>query len=411
MKRKRLNRKRVLILGGGFAGLAAARELRADRHDVTLIDRNRWFEFLPNIHELLSRVKTPELLRLPLDRNIERAGHRFIRDTVTGIDPVQRTVSTRRRRAIPYDALIVTFGGVDVDRGVVGVVEHALPFKTVDQCDRIGKRLARLAVRRKPARVVIVGGGLEGVEALGEILRRYRRSELHVTLVEANQRLLPEAPNFLDEHVRKLCAPWAVDFVMNSPVRRIESDAVILDNGTELPSDLTIWTGGPAPPALLTECGLAPRGAWAPVDLTLASHAHPEIFIAGDAAALPTAVSKQAYNALDMGACAARNADRFLANRALETFRPSAKPMLISFGDLTCFVVAGERALAGPSLGALKEAVFELVMSQLDTQPLWARLPSLLQRTDKSARELLWPAISTHAALKRQLDFALLTKS
>jgi NADH dehydrogenase len=162
-------RARVVILGGGFAGLSAALELRPDRHEVTLIDRNRWFEFLPNIHELLSGVKTPELLRLPLDRTLKRAGHRFVRDTVTGIDTEKRTVSTRRRDAIGYDALIVAFGGVDATRGVPGVAEHAMPFKSVDQCHRIGKRLARLAERRKPAQVVIVGGGLEGVEALGEI--------------------------------------------------------------------------------------------------------------------------------------------------------------------------------------------------------------------------------------------------
>ena len=190
MKRSPTRRKRVVILGGGFAGLAAALELGPDRHQVTLIDRSRWFEFLPNIHELLSGVKTPELLRLPLDRNVRRAGHTFVRDTVTAIDPVGRTVATqRRRKAIGYDALIVAFGGVDATRGVQGVFEHAFPFKSVEQCERIGKRLARLAARRKPARVVIVGGGLEGVEALGEILRSYRDSSLHVTLVEARERL------------------------------------------------------------------------------------------------------------------------------------------------------------------------------------------------------------------------------
>jgi NADH dehydrogenase len=409
MKRSPTRRKRVLILGGGFAGLAAALELRPDRYRVTLVDRSRWFEFLPNIHELLSGVKTPDLLRLPLDRNVRRAGHTFVRDTVTEIDPVGRTVATQRpRTAFGYDALIVAFGGVDATRGVTGVFEHALPFKSVEQCDRIGKRLARLAARRKPARVVIVGGGLEGVEALGEILRRYRHSSLHVTLVEARERLLPETPTALDAHVRKLCAPYGVEFQVESPVRNIEPGAVVLWEGRSLPSDLTIWTGGPAPPALLGECGLAPNGAWAPVDITLQSKGHAEIFVAGDAAELPTPLSKQGYHALDMGVCAARNAERLLAGKPLAPFRPSGKPMLISFGDLTCFLVAGERALAGPSLAAAKEAVFELVMAQLDAQPLWSRLPRALNRAERAARALLWPSLTSLDALRRQGRISLL---
>jgi NADH dehydrogenase len=395
MSRRRSERKRVLILGGGFAGLAAALELSPDRHEVTLIDRSRWFEFLPNIHELLSGVKTPELLRLPLDRNVRRAGHKFVRDTVTSIDPVERTVVT-------------PLGGVDATRGVPGVVEHALPFKSVEQCDRIGRRLTRLAARRKPARVVIVGGGLEGVEALGEILRRYRDSSLHVTLVEARERLLPEAPGVLDNHVRELCAPDKVEFQMVSPVQKIEPKAVVLRDGRSLPSDLTIWTGGPALPAMLAECGLAPQDAWAPVDLTLQSKGHPEVFVAGDAAELPTPLSKQGYHALDMGACAARNASQLLSGKPLTPFRPSGKPMLISFGDLTCFLVAGERALAGPSLAAAKEAVFELVMAQLDAQPLWSRLPRALHRADRAARALLWPTVTSLDALRRQGRISLL---
>jgi NADH dehydrogenase len=408
MSRRRSERKRVLILGGGFAGLAAALELSPDRHEVTLIDRSRWFEFLPNIHELLSGVKTPELLRLPLDRNVRRAGHKFVRDTVTSIDPVERTVVTQRRSAVGYDALIVALGGVDATRGVPGVAEYAFPFKSVEQCDRIGRRLTRLAARRKPARVVIVGGGLEGVEALGEILRRYRDSSLHVTLVEARERLLPEAPGALDNHVRELCAPDKVEFQMESPVQKIEPKAVVLRDGRSLPSDLTIWTGGPAAPAMLAECGLAPQGAWAPVDLTLQSKGHPEVFVAGDAAELPTPLSKQGYHALDMGACAARNASQLLSGKPLTPFRPSGKPMLISFGDLTCFLVAGERALAGPSLAAAKEAVFELVMAQLDAQPLWSRLPRALHRANRAARALLWPTVTSLDALRRQGRISLL---
>jgi NADH dehydrogenase len=408
MKKRRPERKRILILGGGFAGLAAALELRSDRHAVTLVDRSRWFEFLPNIHELLSGLKTPELLRLPLDRTVGRAGHRFVCDTVTKIDTAGRSVATRHRKPIPYDALIVTFGGVDATRGVAGVSEHAIGFKSVAQCEQIGRRLARLAARKKPARVVIIGGGLEGVEALGEILRRHRESRLHVTLVEARERLLAEAPASLDAHVRKLCEPYPVAFAMEAPVARIAAKAVVLEDGRSLPSDLTIWTGGPGAPALLAESGLAPQGAWAPVDATLQSKGHPEVFVAGDAAELPTPLSKQAYHALDMGVHAARNVERLLAGRRLEPFRPSGKPTLVSFGDLTCFLVAGERALAGAPLAAAKETVYELVMAQLDAAPWWRRLPRVLQRAENAARTLLWPTLTSSEALLRQGRIALL---
>ena len=409
MRGRRSDRKRVVILGGGFAGLAAALELRAERHEVTLVDRGRWFEFLPNIHELLSGVTSPELLRLPLERNVSRAGHRFVRDTVTAIDPEARRVTLRRRAALPYDALIVAFGGVDATRGVPGVEEHAFPFKSVEQCDRIGRRLTRLAARRKPARVVIVGGGLEGVEALGEILRRHRDSGLHVTVVEARDRLLPETPPALDRHIRALCEPYRVAFAMEAPVERIGPAAVTLAGGRSLPSDCTIWTGGPAPPALLAESGLAPRGAWAPVDLSLQSKGHPEVFVVGDAAELPTPLSKQGYHALDMGVCAARNAARLLAGQDLRPFRPSGKPMLVSFGDLSCFLVAGNRAVAGSALGAAKEAVFELVMAQLDREPWWRWLPGALRRGERAVRSLLWPTVTSPEALLRQTRVSLLS--
>jgi NADH dehydrogenase len=400
----------VVILGGGFAGLAAALELRADRHDVVLVDRRTGFEFLPNIHELLSGVKAPELLRLPLAPLLRGAGHRFLHDTVTAIDAVARTITTQRDgHTIAYDALILALGGVDATHGVPGVVAHALPFKSVEQCHRIGRRLLRLTESGTPGKVVIVGGGLEGVEALGEILRRHRSSRLQVTLVEARGRLLAEAPAALDGHVRELCEPYPIDFALGVPVKCVQKNGVVLDDGRLLPSDLTIWTGGPAPSPLLARSGLAPEGSWAPVETTLRSVSFPDVFVAGDAADLPTPLSKQGYYALDMGRCAASNVERLRRGRQPTAFRPSRKPTLISFGDLSCFLVLDGRVLAGPALAAAKEAVFELVMAQLDAQPWWRRLPRMLARGEQATRRLLWPSVSSLEALVRQGRLAVLS--
>jgi NADH dehydrogenase FAD-containing subunit len=142
---------------------------------------------------------------------------------------------------------------------------------------------------------------------------------------------------------------------------------VRLDSGAMLHSDLTIWTGGVTAPRLLLESGLADRPRqWAPVTQALQSRRHDNVFVAGDAAGLPRALPKQAYYALQMGECAAGNVARALAGRTLCGFVPRAKPMLVAFGDLDTYLVAGRRVLASPSLGAGKEAVLQLTMAQLD---------------------------------------------
>jgi NADH dehydrogenase len=398
-----------VILGGGFAGVSCARALSSRRFDVRLVDRGGSFEFLPNIHELLSGVKTPDSLRLPLAVMLRAAGHRFQRKEAVAIDTTPKRLEMKKGPALKYDWLVLATGGIDATFGVGGVAEYGYPFKSVAQCARIGERLAELAQRQTPARVVVVGGGLEGVEALGEILRKYRRSNLQVTILEAQPRLLPEAPASLDTHIRARCANQPVSIRCGIPVQRLTAKTVKLANGESLRSDLTIWTGGPAPSPLLRESGLAPGQGWAPVDKHLRSTQADHVFVVGDAAELPATLPKQAYHAIDMGKCAARNVERAVSGCGLQRYRPAPKPTLVSFGDLSCMLVAGNFALAGPALGAAKEAIYELLMTQLDPGPLPGRLRSAVDRTAMAGERLLWPTLASIGALRRQGRITLLT--
>lgn len=366
-RRGRALRPRIAIVGANFAGIAAAQHLGGE-HDVVVVDRSPWFEWLPNIHELLSGVKRPADLRLPRTRLLARAGHRFLRAEVAAIEPAAGRLVTTRGRRMDFDACIVAVGGTDETFGVPGADRHALPFKGVDDCHAIGRRLASLARRRTPASVVIVGGGLEGVEALGEILRRYRSAgRLRVDVVEAGSRLLPGAPATIDASVRRHCAGLDVRLHAGTRVTAVTPARVRLDSGATLRSDLTIWTGGVTAPPLLLESGLADRPRqWAPVTQALQSRRHDNVFVVGDAAGLPRPLAKQAYYALQMGECAAGNVARALVGRAPRGFVPRAKPMLVAFGDLDTYLVAGRRVLASPSLAAGKEAVMQLTMAQLD---------------------------------------------
>src|SRR5690606_5229289 len=98
----------------------------------------------------------------------------------------------------------------------------------------------------------------------------------------------------------------------------------------------------------------------------LRSQRHRNVFVAGDAARAPDALGKQAYNALDMGECAADNVSRMLLGRRLREFRPSRKPMLVAFGAIDTYLIVGRSVIASPALAAAKEAIYQVTMARLD---------------------------------------------
>ena len=393
---------RIVIIGANFAGLTTAIHLpRNFRVDV--IDSRPHFEFLPNIHELLSGIKNPDSLRMDRKRLIEGAGHRFIKDTVTTIDPAKKKVYTSGRKRISYDICVVAVGGVNNTQGIAGAAKFGLPFKSVDQCQNIAQRLKTLTERKRRTSVVIVGGGLEGVEALGEILRRYRRQpNFEVHLIESRDRLLANRPKALDRNIRKICKPYKVHFHTNTRVSKIAVNKVWLSSRVTLDSDATIWTGGAVPPPLLYKSGLTKHpGEWAPVNDYLQSKYDDFIFFAGDAAEWSGLKSKQAYDAMDMGECVAQNIKLMSVGKDLKQFRPSCKPTVISFGDLQTYVVMGDAAVAGPIFAGAKEGIFQATMAKLDPPSGLTSALDFLDRTSQSVFNLAIPTLTSFSKLRR----------
>jgi len=388
------SRPRVAIVGGNFAGLSAAQHLGRE-YAVTVFDRSATFEWLPGIHELLSGVKRPADLRLPRRRLVTRAGHRFIRAEVAKIDAAAGHLTTAAGRQFGFDLCVVAVGAMGETFGVRGADRYALPFRNVDDCTAIGRRLSTLARAPGKRSVVIVGGGLAGIEALGEILRRYRNREgLGITVVEAGASLVPGLTARLDAAMRARCEGHDVRILTRSAVTAVTRTRVRLRSGATVRSDLTLWTVGATAPALLNASGLADKPRqWAPVTRALRSKHFDNVFVIGDAAALPRRLDKQAYYALQMGASAAGNVKRALAGRALRDFRPSAKPMLVALGDLDTFLVSGRSVIASPSLAALKEAVFQVTMAEIDPPFNAAALGQMTGRLRNTARQLAVPRI------------------
>jgi NADH dehydrogenase len=380
-----------VIVGGGFAGVGAARAL-PDGPQVTLIDRKANFEFLPNIHEIVSGLKKPGTVGLSHERMARDLEQTFVQDEVTAIDSAQRIVITSSQR-IRYDALILAPGGRPAADGVAGAEMHACFFRSADDAERVRRRLDVLAGLPGGGDVSIVGGGFTGVEVLGEILRKYRkRRRLRVRLIESGRRLMGDWPKVLHRRVKKIAERHDVELRLETRVAQVEGDHVTLTTGPSLPSHLTIWTAGARAPRFLESAGLAiGASGWADVDDRLASRRFPGVFVAGDAAQLPKRVRKQGAEALRLGERAAKNAKRFLAGRDLKPFRKDDLPLLVTFGDLSAFVLLeDDTVLEGQALAAGREFVFQESMATLDDVSGRRSLRRLAKRLRAGEEKLGW---------------------
>ena len=390
------SRSRVVIIGGNFAGLVAASRISCD-HDVTVVDARADFEWTPNIHELLSGVKNREGVVLPRAECVNRYGHTFVQDVVTGIDRDSSSVVTESGLALPYDACLIAAGSVRTTFGVEGADKYALGLRSVGDAVRIASRLDKLATRKRRASVVIVGGGVTGVEVVGEILRRREQGdEFNIHIVEVEPEILDEQLDGLASDAVERFAPYGVTVHTNTSIKAVSARSVLLENGEKLTADLCIWSAGMALPEFLRDAGLKEADdQWLPVDDTLKSVYADNIFVAGDCAALPEPIRKQAYYAMDMGELAGDNISRLLEGGRMKSFRAMPMPMLISFGDITTWLVAGEAAVASPLLAAAKEGVYQATMARLASphEPL-KYSTGIVSRALMATRQLLLPQLT-----------------
>lgn len=402
-------RYHVVIVGANFAGLKAASGFSED-FKVTVIDPHPYFEFLPNIHELISGVKKPSHLRLPRKSIIEGFGHRFIKDSVERIDCKKNKVHTCNGKRLYFDFCIIAVGGINNTLGIEGAAKFAMPFKSVEDCYRIGQKLKQLSKSVRRIHIVIVGGGLEGIEAMGEILRKYRQvSTLSIDIIEKSFRLLPGTFDSLDHEIRRLCQPFKVTFRTGTGVEKVTERTVYLSSKEKIPSDVTIWTGGSCAPPLIDKSDLNQHsGQWAPVHPSLQSHWFDHVFIAGDAAQLSVPVSKQSYYAMDMGLIAAKNIQHIINGDSPALFHPFYRPSVVTFGDLSTFLITDKFAAASSALAALKESIFQIAMLRMDKYDRFGGILDTVFRVNSAATGFAWPVLTSFSALKRLGQFKVL---
>ena len=346
-------RHRVVIVGGGFAGLRAAKRLRKSDVEVTVVDRTNHHLFQPLLYQVATGILSEGQIAPPLRGIVGR--HKNIQvelAEVTGFDLENRTVVAARplgsAHSLPYDSLIVAPGASTSYFGHDELAQHSLPMKTIDDALNLRRRIFAAfelaetapsqAERRTWLTFAVVGGGPTGCEVAGqiaELARRTLRKDFHaidptcaeVLLVEADDQILSTFGDRLSRKATRGLERLGVDVRTGTKVTSIDGggmDIETTDGQSRVATRTVVWAAGvqASPLARLlaeasgAELDRAGRVAVRP-DCTLPGH--PEVFVIGDAMAL-SALPSVAQVAIQQGTYVARTIRRRLDGK------PPAEP-------------------------------------------------------------------------------------
>ncbi|MEU8220435.1 FAD-dependent oxidoreductase [Micromonospora taraxaci] len=274
---------RIVVLGAGYAGAMAAgrlaRRLHRDDTDITVINADADFVERVRMHQLATGQ---DLKHRPLRDVYAGTGVTLRQARVTAVDADRRTVTLvddHGTDEAAYDTLIYALGSVTADHGVPGVAEHAYDIGGRPSTLRLRDRLARLAAG---GTVLVVGGGLTGLEAVTEIAEA--RPDLDVAL--ATRGGLGDWLNGkAQQHLRGVCDRLGITVHEHTDIARVEAAGAVTRDGREIPAQVTVWTTGFAahPIAAATTLAVAETGQII-VDASMRSVSHPEVYAVGDAA-------------------------------------------------------------------------------------------------------------------------------
>jgi NADH dehydrogenase len=301
--------KRVVIVGGGFAGLATAGALEGAGLEVTLVDQHDYNTFQPLLYQVATAGLNAGDIAYPLRTLVRRYGStRFRRGTVDAIDFASRKVQFEDGGAVEYDYLVLASGATTSYFGVPGAEEHCHAIYTLDDAlgvrARIFSQLERAsALGPTPAglTIAVIGGGATGVEmagALAELLTlalstTYKELDpalARVVLVEQRERLLGAFDEGLARYALRQLKRRRVEVRLGVEVLEVGSEHIVLASSAEgavdLPCGLVVWAAGVAA-GKLASCLDLPmtRGGRIVVDEMLHVANRPEVFVVGDVAA------------------------------------------------------------------------------------------------------------------------------
>jgi len=296
---KTLQKPRVVILGAGFGGLTAARKM-AGFADVTVVDRHNFQTFLPLLYQVSTAGLAADHVAHPVRGALRKTGVQFRMGTPISVDHKNKSVKLDSSEVLEFDYLVVALGSATADFGVPGVNEHALGMKSVHEALTIRAEVLRRfedLCRFEDETIFsisVVGGGPTGVEMAGafaELVRgplkndqRHAAAHIKINLIEAGPRILPMFSEKLSARGKTDLEKLGVNVHLNTAVKEIKSRMIEISNGSQIPSEVTIWAAGVKGEPTGAKLNLPLINTRIDVENTLQVKHYPHIFAIGDIA-------------------------------------------------------------------------------------------------------------------------------
>jgi NADH dehydrogenase len=352
-------RPRVVVLGGGFAGLGAARKLKDADVDVVLIDKHDYHTFQPLLYQVATALlETAAVGHSLRDLFHEQSNVSVHQATVTEIDLTGQQVRFAEMPPVAYDFLVLGLGAEVNFFGTEGAASHAFPMYTLGDAVRLKEHILTKwhAADRDEAliddgalNVVVVGGGPTGVESAGALAELYysdfaedypdiSSDRARITLVEAAPELFGMFKPDIRAYAKKALEERGVEVVLGDLVAAISPTRVTLKSGRVLPAHTLVWGAGLQASPLASSLGLeVQRGNRLAAGPDLSIEGHPEVFAVGDMAWITDTKTNDVLPqlgsvALQAGAHAGENIERLVQGKSTKPFEYKDKGTMAAIG-------------------------------------------------------------------------------
>lgn len=361
-------KSRVLIIGGGFAGLYAAMRLdrtlaRRSEIEVTLVNRENFFLFTPMLHEVAASDLDITHIVNPIRKLLRRV--KFFHGEVESIDLPGKRVrlfhgANRHEHELAYDYLIIALGSTTNFYSLPGLEENSLTMKSLGDAIHLRNRLIDLLEaadfecamrdRRDLLTVVVAGGGFAGVEtiaAVNDFLREATKyyphlaeDQIRTVLIHSGPLILPELGAQLGVYTQRKLAERKVEIRVNTKVNAVSEKGIELSDGTAIAARTLVWTAGTSPNPILAQLPCQKDHGRLVVNEYMEVPGWPSVWALGDSAVVPDQRTGRPYpptaqHAMRQGKILAKNVEAAIVGGSPKPFVFSTIGLLAAIGRRT----------------------------------------------------------------------------